>query len=76
MSGEADQKKPFTVPLKIKNPSGYFEMHYPKIGCRIFAVYSDGKDHTSTLDGGTTTPHQIPKIAGGSAAVFLLRRAR
>ena len=71
MSGEVDQKKPFTVPLKIKNPSGYFDMHNPKIGCRIFAVYSDGKDHTGTFDGGTTTPHQIFKIpVGGSSAVF------
>jgi hypothetical protein len=70
MSGEIDQKRPFTVALKIKNPSGYFDMHNPKIGCRIFAVYSDGKDHTGTVGGGTTTPHQIFKIAGGSSAVF------
>ncbi|MDE2283645.1 MAG: hypothetical protein KGK33_03405 [Hyphomicrobiales bacterium] len=32
-SGDIDQQKPFSIPLAIKNPSGIFAMHNPRISC-------------------------------------------
>jgi hypothetical protein len=38
-SGEIDQKKPFSIPLVIKNPSTIFSAHSPRVACWIEVEY-------------------------------------
>jgi len=38
-SGEIDQKKPFSIPLVIENPSTIFAAHSPRVACWIEAEY-------------------------------------
>jgi hypothetical protein len=41
-SGDIDQKKPFTIPLIVKNPSSILAIHVPRISCSIEVEYNDG----------------------------------
>ena len=70
MSTDVDQQKPFTLPLYIKNPSGFFDMHYPKVSCKFSALYSDGGTGLVTSNGGTLGAHTGSLIAAGETAVF------
>jgi len=38
-SGEIDQKKPFSIPLVVKNPSAIFPMHMPRVSCWVDVEY-------------------------------------
>ena len=70
MSTDVDPQKPFTLPLYIKNPSTFFDMHYPKVSCNFSAVYSQGGSGRVTSNGGTLGAHAGSLIAAGDAVVF------
>jgi hypothetical protein len=38
-SGDIDQKKPFSIPLVVKNPSSIFKMYLPQIDCWVDVEY-------------------------------------
>ena len=67
--GVVDQKKPFSAPFEISNPSGIFGMHSPAMACRFSAVFSDG---LVVPEGGTTDWHRLPDavIAPKRSALF------
>jgi hypothetical protein len=61
-SGDIDQKKPFTIPLIVKNPSSIFAIHMPRISCSVEAEYGGG-DKTNFLAAAAQPPIGGMKIA-------------
>ena len=66
--GSVDQKKPFSAPLEIKNPSALFDMHNVGIACRFKAAYK--QKGLFIPDGGTIGWHGPNFISAGQSAVF------
>jgi hypothetical protein len=48
-SGDIDQKKPFSIPLVIKNPSTIFSAHSPTVSCWIEVEYSNASGTSDLL---------------------------
>lgn len=66
--GAIDQKKPFSAPLDINDPSSVFDMHSPAVACHFSAVYSGGMVIPS---GGTLSWHPLgADISNKSPAIF------
>jgi hypothetical protein len=69
-SGEIDQKKPFTVPLVVKNPSSLFTVHFPRILCSLTVNYGGGSNPNFFM--ATTQPPSpgAPIAPGGTENYF------
>jgi hypothetical protein len=48
-SGEIDQKKPFAIPLVVKNPSSIFSMHLPRMTCAANVEYADEENNRALI---------------------------
>jgi hypothetical protein len=66
-SGDIDQKRPFSIPLLVKNPSFIFAMHVPKISCWVDVFYTDGKDSNVLMAAQQPPVAGLEIIPGGAA---------
>jgi hypothetical protein len=63
LSGEIDQKKPFTLPISLRNLSGLFSARTPFVICHFQVLLDDGKNARAMETGhdqATNLPDIIP----------------
>jgi hypothetical protein len=69
LSGDADQKKPFTLPISLPNPSGLFTASTPLVICHFQVLLEDSKDARATESGHDQAIH-LPDILPGHNEVY------
>lgn len=68
--GDTDQKRPLTLPLLAKNPSGIFAMYEPRMQCSINVEYDDGTSAHHAAIFADQLPVTTPTIPPGRGGTY------
>ena len=69
-SGDVDEKRPLTLPLLAKNPSGIFAMYEPRMQCSVNAEYDDGSPAHHAAIFADQLPVPTPTIPPGRTGTY------
>src|ERR1700730_11731351 len=71
-SGDVDQKKPFTLPIAVRNLSGLFTARAPFVICHFQVLFDDSKGGRAEETGHDQATH-LPDIIPGHNEVYSCR---
>lgn len=69
LSGDVDQKRPFTLPISLRNPSDLFTAGAPLVICH-FQVMFTGSKYASATETGHEEAIHLPDIIPGHNALY------